>query len=367
MNSKIKALTLFSGGLDSMLSIKLLAEQNIDVTAIHINTGFGSKDENFEILKHRAGIAGAKFEVVDIKNKFLQNILFNPKYGYGKHFNPCIDCHGYMFKTALNLMPEFNASFIATGEVVGQRPMSQRISAMNEVKKLASKDDIDLLSKFMNNKTLRSHIEKFAEIKKIQNYMDVDISGFILRPMSAKLLTPTIPEILNIVDRRHLLNISGRGRSTQLELAKKYNFDDFQTPGGGCLLTLENFSQKIKDSIKFEKIEDDKDIDILKFGRHLRLPNNAKMIIGKNEKENNKLQAINNKKFEPITILDVPGAFCLISKNAQQSDIELALNLAIVYAKTDLGKIYKVRFRENTYEVELSLNKSDAAKYFIGN
>ena len=125
----MKALALFSGGLDSMLAIKLITLQGIKVTAIYMDIGFGGKEDKSELLKKRANMAGADFKIVDIRDKYLQNVLLNPKYGYGKHFNPCIDCHAYMFKTALSMLKSQDASFLITGEVLGQRPMSQRKEA----------------------------------------------------------------------------------------------------------------------------------------------------------------------------------------------------------------------------------------------
>ena len=137
----MKALVLYSGGLDSMLAMKLLTRQGIEVIALHINIGFGVKEDHFETLKRRAEIAGATLEVIDVRDEYLQKVLFSPKYGYGKQFNPCIDCHGFMFSVAKSLLPRYGASFIATGEVVGQRPMSQNKDALRLVKKIA--DDID--------------------------------------------------------------------------------------------------------------------------------------------------------------------------------------------------------------------------------
>ena len=137
----MKALALFSGGLDSMLAIKLITLQGIKVTAIYMDIGFGGKEDKSELLKKRANMAGADFKIVDIRNKYLQNVLLNPKYGYGKHFNPCIDCHAYMFKTALSMLKSQDASFLITGEVLGQRPMSQRKEALNQVLSLSGDED----------------------------------------------------------------------------------------------------------------------------------------------------------------------------------------------------------------------------------
>jgi len=259
----MKALALFSGGLDSMLSMKIISDQNIEVVALYMDTGFGVDEEKHEVLRRRAALAGANLKVVDMRNEYLRDVLFNPKYGYGKQFNPCIDCHGYMFKTALNMLKSENANFIITGEVVGQRPMSQRRDALFQVKRLADDED-----------------------------------DLVLRPMCAKLLPPTKPEREGWVDREKLLDISGRDRKPQLALAKEFGFEDFATPGGGCLLTIESFAVKIKDYLKFDKEMRDIDVTWLKLGRHLRLVDGAKMIIGRDESDNNALLAHPNDKFE---------------------------------------------------------------------
>ena len=297
----MKALALFSGGLDSMLSMKIISDQNIEVVALYMDTGFGVDEEKHEVLRRRAALAGAILKVVDMRNEYLRDVLFNPKYGYGKQFNPCIDCHGYMFKTALNMLKSENANFIITGEVVGQRPMSQRRDALFQVKRLADDED-----------------------------------DLVLRPMCAKLLPPTKPEREGWVDREKLLDISGRDRKPQLALAKKFGFEDFATPGGGCLLTIESFAVKIKDYLKFDKEMRDIDVTWLKLGRHLRLVDGAKMIIGRDESDNNALLAHPNDKFEQVKFKesdDIVGAVSFISKNASFADKELAARLALAYTR----------------------------------
>lgn len=326
---KTKCLALFSGGLDSMLAVKLMSEQNIEVLALNFDIGFGAKGDKSEIMRARANQAGADFRVVDVRNSYLQDVLFSPKYGYGKHFNPCIDCHGYMAKTAFAMMRDENADFIITGEIVGQRPMSQRREAMNQMKKAAG-----------------------------------DSEGLILRPLSAKLLAPTAPEIAGLVDRERLLDISGRGRTRQMELAKNFGFEDYETPAGGCLLTIDSFANKIKDMMKFEKIENEKDTQILKFGRHLRLPNGAKMIIGRDENDNQALILAQNPKFDEIKT-DVVGAHCLLSKNATPSDTALALSLALAYSKAKFGESYTLKITEKSYEITHNVDKKEAQKYFV--
>ena len=328
----MKALALFSGGLDSMLSMKLISDQNIEVVALYMDTGFGVDEEKHEILRRRAALAGASLKVVDMRNEYLRDVLFNPKYGYGKQFNPCIDCHGYMFKTALNMLKSENANFIITGEVVGQRPMSQRRDALFQVKRLADDED-----------------------------------DLVLRPMCAKLLPPTKPEREGWVDREKLLDISGRDRKPQLALAKEFGFEDFATPGGGCLLTIESFAVKIKEYLNFDKEMRDIDVTWLKLGRHLRLPDGAKMIIGRDESDNNALLAHPNDKFEQVKFKesdDIVGAVSFISKNASKADKELAARLALAYTKASKENEFEVSIAGEKFSITPE-DKSLAQNYFV--
>jgi len=311
----MKALALFSGGLDSMLAMKLITNQGIEVKALNINIGFGGTSDKSEIMASRAARVGASFEMIDVRNSYLQEVLFSPKYGYGKHFNPCIDCHAFMFKTALNMLEQENASFIITGEVLGQRPMSQRNDAMAKVKKLANDDE-----------------------------------NLILRPMCAKNLPPTKPELLGWVDREKLEGISGRSRKRQLELAELFGLEDFESPGGGCLLTLDSFSKKIQDFLKFDKNMQVNDAQLLKYGRHLRLPNGAKMIIGRNELENELLRNLKTPKYEEINIFDLCGAYSLVDVNISEEDLKIALKIALTYTKNDTKQNYKLGFKDKIYQ-----------------
>lgn len=327
----MKCIALFSGGLDSMIAIRLIKDQNIDVIALHIDTGFGDGGEaKANALAKRAEICGGIYEKISVQDEFLKDILFNPKYGYGKHLNPCIDCHGFMFNTALKLLEKFDAKFLITGEVLGERPMSQRSEALKQVCKLSG-----------------------------------DTQNLILRPLSAKLLPPTKPEILGWVDRNKLLDISGRGRKRQFELAKFYNFSDYETPAGGCLLTLEAFSNKVKDFVKFNpKITKD-EVALLKLGRHLRLPQGSKMVIGKDENQNAKILSLFKnglKKFYDLVEFDGIGALSLISKNGCFEDLNLAAKIAITYSKATKCK---VKIGEFCCECEKFQDKSEIARYFV--
>ncbi len=326
----MRALALFSGGLDSMIAIKLLTLQNIDVTALHINIGFGSKEDRSKLLNERAKMVGADLEVVDTREQFIKEILFNPKYGYGKHFNPCIDCHANMFRIALGLLKKYDAKFVITGEVIGQRPMSQRADAIKNVTKLAGDEE----------------------------------SGLILRPMSAKLMKPTIPEIEGWVDREKLLDIEGRSREVQLQLAKEWGFKEYESPGGGCLLTEDSIAKKIEDIQKFGsfKVED---IDLLKFGRHLRLPDGAKLVIGRNKDDNEKLSKINHPDFTFIKCVDIAGPLSLISKDASKEDLNLAASLILTYTKLSSNEDGRVKIDDKEIVARSFDDKKIASKYFV--
>jgi len=326
----MKALALFSGGLDSMLAIKLLTKQGIEVTALHIDIGFGGTKDNSELLKSRAAMVGADLVVVNTREQFVQEILFNPKYGYGKHYNPCIDCHANMFRIALALLKEHNASFIITGEVIGQRPMSQRSEAIKNVTKLANQEE----------------------------------DGLILRPMSAKLMTPTTPEIEGWVDREKLLGIEGRSREVQLRLAKEYGFEEYESPGGGCLLTESSMATKIRDVVSYGdfKVED---IDILKYGRHFRLPDGAKLIMGRNKTDNEMLQKTSHPDYNFAKTVGIVGGLSLLSKDASKADKTLAARLILTYTKAPKDKNGTIMIEEETLEVMPFEDKSSAQQYFV--
>jgi tRNA-specific 2-thiouridylase len=325
----MRAISLFSGGLDSMLAVRLMREQEIGVTALYIHIGFDSGRNIGEELKKRAETAGADFHAVDARDEYIREILFDPVYGYGKNFNPCIDCHGFMFRIARALMEDFGASFLITGEVVGQRPMSQRSDALKQVGRLAG--------------DIRERL--------------------ILRPLSAKLLEPTKPETEGWVDREKLLDISGRGRERQLGMAKSYGWKDYESPGGGCLLTEPAFSAKLKDFIDYEDLGVE-DIDLLKYGRHFRLPDGAKLVVGRHKEDNEALKLIDNQDYIPV-LLPVTGPFSLLYRGASEKDRELAARIALTYGKNRPGETVDVRVGDAVYPTKPFRDKEEARRYFV--
>ncbi|STP12775.1 tRNA methyltransferase [Helicobacter mustelae] len=346
----MKALALFSGGLDSLISMKLLKDQNIEVIALHFNIGFGGNYDKKEYLLNATKQIGVELLICDIRQQFFDNILFAPKYGYGKYFNPCIDCHANMFIQAFDKLLEFGADFIISGEVLGQRPKSQRREAMDQVKKLireAGKHPkfSHLLAKDAND-----------------NSKPASLDELILRPMCAKLLPPSFMEKNLWVDREKLLDISGRGRTRQLKMAQDFGWKYYEKPGGGCLLTNTSVALKLKDLSNHRKMILE-DTQMIKVGRYLILQENARCVIARNEEENKKLSAP-NPMVEKIQLLDCIGPLALIEKDASPNDKILAARITLGYGKTELEKTYKVKIGEEEHSLT-PYSKEEAKKFLF--
>ena len=244
-----KAISLLSGGLDSILATRLILDQGIDVIAINFQTPFTDTTAQSKKVVDKLGIS---LKILNTGEEYFK-IVKNPKHGYGSNINPCLDCHIYMIKKAGEYMKEARASFLITGEVLGERPMSQRRDALETIDR------------------------------------DSGLKGLILRPLSAKLLESTAPEKQGLVDRDKLLAIRGRSRKPQLKLAEDLGITEYLTPAGGCLLTDPGFTNRMRDLIRYKSDFTINDINLLKLGRHFRLAPEVKLIVGRNEKENNRL------------------------------------------------------------------------------
>ncbi|MGQ9812055.1 MAG: thiamine biosynthesis protein [Dissulfurimicrobium sp.] len=251
-------LLLYSGGLDSLIAAKILERQGIIVKAIRfISPFFGYELKNNEEKARHEALKkyGIDLVIMDITRDYI-GLLTTPRYGYGKHFNPCIDCRIFMIKETLKRLDEFGATFIATGEVVGQRPFSQRRDAMNLIEK------------------------------------DAGACGRILRPLCALNLPATPMEKSGIVDRSRLLGISGRGRKTQIALAKELGINDYPQPGGGCILTDPVISQEIRKFIRMRKGFQPEDILLAMIGRRFMLNDGSWLVLGRNKRENMRLLSL---------------------------------------------------------------------------
>lgn len=285
----MKCIGLFSGGLDSLIAIKLIESFGIEVIPLSFKSYFFSEKKILKIGEKN----NIKPIVVDISDEHLK-IVKNPVYGYGRFLNPCIDCHALMIKTAYNLMKEYDASFIITGEVLNERPFSQTREGLAKVDKLTGLGDITL------------------------------------RPLSAKLLNETKIEREGWVKREELLGIEGRSRKKQFELIKKFNIKDFEQPAGGCILTNEEFCKRLKPFIMEIKGED---IDIFSIGRHF-IFGNSHIIIGRNEKENNILESKGFISFFLDGKTGPTGVFRILEKEEHR---EFAAELILRYSKEKKG------------------------------
>jgi tRNA U34 2-thiouridine synthase MnmA/TrmU len=288
---KAKAIGLLSGGLDSMLAVKVLQEQQIGLLGVTFVTPFFGPLKGIEAGKK----AGIKTRVRDISEAHLE-MLKNPRYGYGSQLNPCIDCHGLMLREAAKLMEAEGADFLFTGEVLGQRPMSQRRDSLRSVEKLSG------------------------------------LAGRILRPLSAKLLPPTVVEQEGLVERSMLLDIQGRSRRRQRELAKKYGLTDYPQPGGGCMLTNEGFSNRLRRLLNARPCATVEDVEIIKWGRAFLLPGKTICMVGRQESENHKLESLCRAQDIVLRPAVHPGPTCVLIAPEGPQDIETASALTAAYS-----------------------------------
>ncbi len=270
-----RALVLLSGGLDSMLAARVLMEQGVEVVGLSFKSVFFSTVK----AKKSAEQLGIKFIEADFTDEHLEMVK-NPAHGYGKNMNPCIDCHTLMLKRAKEIMEKEKFDFVATGEVLGQRPMSQNKQALEIVEKNSG------------------------------------LEGKIIRPLSAKLLNESEPEKSGQLIRGRLLDISGRSRQRQMELVKKYNIKEFSSPGGGCLLTDPEFSDKLLKILEYWDDCDSNDITLLRYGRVFWLKNkddkNILLIIGRDDKENENLKRAAKKGDIIIELAEENGPTSLL-------------------------------------------------------
>jgi tRNA-specific 2-thiouridylase len=289
----MKAICLHSGGLDSSLAVLLVKEQGITPVAAQITSPFwGTEGESAAEVTARA--IGVDYVAVPVGEDYL-DMLRSPRHGYGKNANPCIDCHIYMLRLAKDLMHKRGGSFVATGEVAGQRPMSQRIDMLRRIEK------------------------------------ESGLEGLLLRPLSAKLLPPTIPEKEGWVDRERLLGISGRSRAEQMALARSRDLKGYSTPAGGCLLTDPAYSAKVMDLINHDSLNMTT-ARRLRTGRHFRLPGGSKLIVGRNERENEALMDSLEPGDLAIVTASCPGPTGLVTGPGAPGELALAASVVARYA-----------------------------------
>lgn len=291
-----RAIALLSGGLDSTLAVSLMLEQKIDVIALNFVTPFCTctKSGCQNQAKKMAHKFGIDIHIVSLKEEYI-DIIKNPKYGYGRNMNPCIDCRIFMFSKTHEYMNEVGASFVFSGEVLGERPMSQRRETMQLIEREAG------------------------------------LSGKLLRPLCAQYLEPTIPEIEGIVDRNRLLAIQGRSRKPQILLAQERGINDYPCPAGGCRLTDPHFAKRFRDALEHGEDSID-EISLLRYGRHFRLPNGVKVIVGRDEIENNRLKTLSKDEDSVLEVACHPGPITLLRNSKAPRDIEVAAALCVSFS-----------------------------------
>lgn len=311
VSERIRALGLLSGGLDSILACRMLQEQGIEVECVNFHTGFciqthtgairnpkpGAPPPRHDAL-HAAQLLGVRLHLVDISEDYVE-VVTNPKYGYGKNLNPCLDCKIFMVKKAWEMKEAMGFHFLFTGEVVGERPMSQR------------RDTMPLIQR------------------------EAGVQGWLLRPLSAKILPPTEPELRGWVDRQRLVGISGRSRRPQMAMAAGFGIQDYPSPAGGCcFLTDVSYAQKLKDlwDHRGEKRYTLDDILLLKAGRHLRPDSRFKVIVGRDESENGFLAGFRQGRVM-LQAQNVPGPLALVEGELDDAALTLACRLVARFGK----------------------------------
>ena len=326
---KKKVVALLSGGLDSQLAIKMMQEQGFDVSAVAIKTPFCDFDCGrgcgFEI-RERADDLDVNLKTVYLGDEYIE-MLKHPKHGIGAGFNPCIDCRSMMFDAAKKHMEEIGAEFIISGEVLGQRPMSQHAPAL----------------------------------RTIEN--ESDLVGKIVRPLSAALLPETDPEKDGLIKRENLGMIRGRTRRGQLDMAKKYGIENPPNAGGGCLLTEPHFGIKAKDLFSHTKNPTINDIDLLKIGRHFRLDEETKFIVGRNKDENEMIKAIALPGDILLEAKDFVGPVSILRGSNAKEHLKFASSVTLRYSDAPNNEQAIVSIRDNDLVEEIGSQSAEEESY----
>jgi len=305
MTKTQRALGLFSGGLDSLLAACVLGEQGIEVTGVVFITPFFGAER----ARQSAAQIGLPLIEQDITEAFYP-LLTEPPHGFGSRHNPCIDCHILMLRQAGALMGAQGFDFLFTGEVLGQRPMSQQRGTL----------------------TLIARQSGYADL--------------VLRPLSAKLLAPTRPELLGWVDREKLLDLRGRGRKRQMELAAHFGMVNYPAPAGGCLLTDPGYAARLKELLSRNGRPARRDLELLRWGRHFRLPGGAKVVVGRTHEENEAMGRLLAPEDAALRVQGFPGPLVLIPGGADQTGMEAAALLAASYSDAPQGHEVTVNARQ---------------------
>ena len=326
---KKKIVALLSGGLDSTLAVKTMQKQGFEVSAVAIKTPFCDFDCGrgcgFEI-RERADNLGVNLKTVYLGDEYIE-MLKHPKHGFGSGMNPCIDCRAMMFEAGKKHMEEIGAEFIISGEVLGQRPMSQFAPALKKIEKLSN------------------------------------LEGKIVRPLSAALLPATDPEKNGLIKRKDLGMIRGRSRKEQLKMAKEFGIEDPPNAGGGCLLTDPAFSLRAIDLFKHIETPTTNDIDLLKIGRHFRLDQNTKLIVGRNKDENEMMHALALSNDILLEAKEHVGPTTLLRGNGIEKHIEFSAKITLRYSDAPKNETGVVTVHKNEGVTEISVDCAEEISY----
>jgi tRNA U34 2-thiouridine synthase MnmA/TrmU len=313
-----RAIGIFSGGLDSMLAVEVIRRQGIEVLALTFETPFFSSQR----ARLSARNLGVPHRVMDITQEHLE-IVQKPRFGRGRHMNPCMDCHALMFRKAGEVLEDEGYHFLFSGEVLGQRPFSQNRQALARVAEASG----------------RPHL--------------------IVRPLSALHLPPSGPELRGWVDRSRLLGLRGRSRKPQMELAQRWGIREYPSPAGGCLLTDPGFSRRLSDLFENEKEWDVRDLHLLSVGRHLRVASNRKVIVGRNRGENERLEALARPEDVLIRCSDHPGPVVLVPRGGPEEVLLTAAAVCLRYGDAPDPGPHQVRFRKGSNQWVLEVKAAD--------
>lgn len=328
--SVCKAVALYSGGLDSTLAILTILKQGIDVKAVTFLNHFGCDISDKSSCSKDPFSAADKFgfevKLCHLAEKFIR-IVKNPKFGHGKNMNPCVDCRILMLREAREFMDMTGSEFLITGEVIGQRPMSQR------------RDSLDIIDR------------------------EAGLKGFVLRPLSAKLLKPTVMEEKGIVNRDALHDFSGRSRKPQMALAREFGLTDYPAPAGGCLLTEPNYSFRLRELLDHDDDPPLEDLALLRLGRHFRITPGCKVVVGRNRKENESLHSLDDGKSICLRTEEHAGPVVLIRGRTTEQIVLIAASLCARYS--DARHLSAISVRVNDGSRIFSLNVQPAGEDLV--
>ena len=329
MTEKKKVVALLSGGLDSQLAVKMMQKQGFEVSAVAIKTPFCDfdcgKGCGFEI-RERADTLGVDLKTVYLGDEYIE-MLKNPKHGFGSGMNPCIDCRAMMFEAAKKHMNEIGAEFIISGEVLGQRPMSQHGPALRT-------------------------IEKESKLK-----------GKIVRPLSGRLLPKTEPEQSGLIKREDLGMIKGRSRKMQLQMAKEFGIEDPPNAGGGCLLTDPAFSLRAKDLFQHVETPTTNDIDLLKIGRQFRFDKKTKLVVGRNKDENEIIKSLKLPKDILLEARDHMGPISILRGENLENHLQFAAGITLRYSDAPKDESGFVVIEKNDKKSEIQTEPLEEPSY----